>query len=73
MVPDCDVSLYSNRSKVDEAHQSASVMTVESRLKISCASVLRKPDLGLTIINIIKTCLWIFRITHNKCTSKAIA
>ena len=48
-------------------------MTVESRLKINYAVILRKLDLGHTIINIIETCLWVVRIAHNKCTSQAIA
>jgi hypothetical protein len=47
-------------------------MTVVSRLEISCALVLRKPDPGYTIINIIETYVGILRIAHNKCTSKAI-
>jgi hypothetical protein len=58
---------------MNKSHQSASVMTVESRLEISCALVLRKPNSGHTIINIIETCVWILRIAHNKCTSQAIA
>jgi hypothetical protein len=48
-------------------------MTVESRIEISGVLVLRKPDSGHTIINIIATYVWILRIAYNKCTSQAVA